>query len=126
MLKALAAIAAACCLAASLVCADEPRAPEPYDIGGGWLTCPIGFLIHEGRCLPWAKGPVTEYGCIEYICNGRGECDARIVAECGSVMARVGNVGDFGAPVVSFVAPGPAFVGPIIGVSVVAPRAGRR
>jgi hypothetical protein len=22
---------------------------EPYEIGGGWLTCPVGFLIHDGR-----------------------------------------------------------------------------
>ncbi len=125
-MKALNAIAAVLSIAASLACAEEPRAPDPFPIGGGWLTCPIGFLIHEGRCLPWAKGPVVEYGCIEYVCKGSGECDSRTVAECGSVMARVGNIGDFGAPVVSLVAPGPAFVGPVIGVSVVAPRGGRR
>jgi hypothetical protein len=126
MLKALGAIVAAYFIAASLACAEETRAPEPYAIGGGWLTCPIGFLIHEGRCLPWVTGPITEYGCIEYICKGSGECDARTLAECGSVMARVGNVGDFGAPVVSLVAPGPEFVGPIVGVTVVTPRSGRR
>jgi len=117
MLKALNATVAALFIAASLACAEDPRVPEPYAIGGGLLTCPVGFLIHEGSCLPWVKGPVTEYGCIEYVCRGSGVCDARTVAECGSVMARVGNIGDFGAPVVSLVAPGSAFVGPVIGVA---------
>lgn len=111
---------AACFLAASLACAEEP--PQPFSIGGGWQTCPVGYLIHEGLCLPAHKGPVTEYGCMEYSCKGSGECDARPVAECGAVTAWVENVGDFGAPVVSLVGPGPAFVGPVIGVSIISTR----
>jgi hypothetical protein len=111
-------------LLAGVALADD--LPQPFSIGGGWQSCPVGFLIYDGRCLPTHRGPTTEYGCMEYVCKGSGECDARQVAECGAVTAWVGNVGDFGAPVVSLVGPGPAFVGPVIGISVVAPRVGRR
>jgi hypothetical protein len=73
--------------------------------------------------VPEHEGPVVEYGC-EIHENGLGHVTRQT---CPSEQpAWVGNVGDFGAPVVSLVGSGPAFVGPVIGISVVAPHPGRR
>jgi len=128
MLKALVTIAAACSLAASLAIAEE--SPQPYDIGGGWQTCPMNFLIYHGRCLPAVEGPITEYGC-EVRENGAGEVVGQACP--GSRMVIVGNVGLPGAPLQGFTGfgVGPSFVrgfAPVaIGVTtVVGPRAGRR
>jgi hypothetical protein len=91
--------------------------PQPIEVGGGWMTCPRGWIItHVGICVAEHQGPVVEYGCTVRE-NGYGEV---IGQTCPSQqMVWVGNVGDFGEPVVSVVGPGPAFVGPIIGISVV-------
>jgi hypothetical protein len=69
-------------------------AVEPFELPGGWgWTCPSGYWIARGRCWPWTEGPVVEYG---------GDPDK----------PRVGNVGTFGAPYMSYSAPsvGPGFV----------------
>jgi hypothetical protein len=128
MLK-VATIVAACSLAvASLAHAEEP--PQPYEIGGGWRTCPMNFLIYHGRCLPAMEGPITEYGC-EVRQNGAGEVLAQTCP--GSRMAIVGNVGLPGAPLQGFTGygVGPSFVSGVgtvaIGVTtLVGPHAGRR
>jgi hypothetical protein len=35
---------------ASLALAEE--LPQPFDVGGGWQSCPVGYLIYETQCLP--------------------------------------------------------------------------
>jgi hypothetical protein len=32
----------------------------PYDVGGGWKSCPVGFWIRAGRCVPWHEGQDVE------------------------------------------------------------------
>jgi hypothetical protein len=83
----------------------------PFYVGGGWWTCPNGYLIYHGQCLQEVEGPVVEYGCTVRE-NARGEV---IEQTCPSSRRKwVGNVGSFGAPLAT--APVSGGVGIVIGV----------
>ncbi len=104
---------------------QEVASAEPFDIGGGWSTCPAGFFItYAGSCIPWhdpREGPIVEYGC-----ELRNKANGDVVQSCPATKRIwVGNVGLPGAPVTSLVAPAVIF-GPVIGIAVVAPHVGRR
>jgi hypothetical protein len=79
---------------ASLAVAED--LPQPYSVGGGWATCPRGYLItHVGTCVPEREGPVVEMGC-----EVREDAHGYVTWQTcpSSQTAWVGNVGDFGAP----------------------------
>jgi hypothetical protein len=86
--------------------------PQPYEAEPTLWTCPRGWLItHRGTCLAEHEGPVVEYGC-EVHENHRGDVTHQI---CPSQPIEwVGNVGDFGAPLVTAAPVGG--VGIIIGI----------
>jgi hypothetical protein len=73
--------------------AEEP--PQPFEVWGGWHTCPSGYWISHGK-WPWRDGPVVEYG---------GEPDKPFV----------GNVGNFGAPYMSYASPAVGGIGVVGG-----------
>jgi hypothetical protein len=34
--------------------------PEPYRLPEGWMTCPSGWWVRAGRCVPWHEGQDVE------------------------------------------------------------------
>jgi hypothetical protein len=34
----------------------------PFQTPEGWWTCPEGYWIREGRCVPWHEGQDVDFG----------------------------------------------------------------
>jgi hypothetical protein len=82
--------------------------------GCSWPAAPPpSFLLTQLEIfVPEHQGPLVEYGCEVYE-NGLGDVTRQACPSQQTVW--VGNVGDFGAPVVSLVGSGPAFAAPSVG-----------